>query len=547
MIRHCALSVFVCAVTLPAQYLSLTTDRYGSKVAFSSTLTLRGETRNDYSKLFQLQTGGTPVTLRSTPAVYTYPGDRAPANYPALSRPEFSADGTRLAFTGERSCLGGSGCVSVERLRGDVMWLDGSRETPGAGTARISASGEWAIYYNPTSLVSPYRFVRVNLTTGVSEFTAAALYGTPGTGRRVVADDGTVVGTSGNSGLVVRRPKQNDITIPLSCTVYSVTLSTDGRWAIVQTADEHPMLWLVDLLVYQSEPIVWAAEGATQPALSDDGTSLMFLSGANWMATNGSNAVQVWTMDLVTGRLRQWTAEATGITEATISGDGQVVWAVNGEGDLLRVTGTTTTALAAAPQLSSTSNSTTWAPGSRYVLEGSSLEGATLAWQGETITPLRASSTEIEFIVPWDAATGAGSFTVDRADSPFQAGPLSGSLVTVAPEFIQTDGFVWGLRADGSPLMTTNPAAPGESVWLMLRGLGPYDASGHVLAGLSITNLRDASALDVLGAYADPGTPGHYLVQVRVPSSTQGSLWISVHPADEASPVDATYVPVAGS
>jgi Tol biopolymer transport system component len=82
--------------------------------------------------------------------------------------------------------------------------------------------------------------------------------------------------------------------------------------AVAETSDVAPMLWLVDLLARQPMPAVVATEGMRQPALSDDGMTLMFLSGANWAAKNDSLAVQVWTMDLATGRLRQWSSEAAG-------------------------------------------------------------------------------------------------------------------------------------------------------------------------------------------------------------------------------------------
>jgi uncharacterized protein (TIGR03437 family) len=384
----------------------------------------------------------------------------------------------------------------------------------------------------------------VNYSTGQSDLSPTALSGVPGTGRRMVADDGTVLNVQG-SLLVVMRPKQLDVTIPLSFTVANVTIAPDASYAIAQTADETPMLWLVNLWTYQSMPVAIDQSGVRAPALSEDGMTLMFLTGANWAATNDSLATQVWTMDMLTGHVRQWSSDAAGIKEATISGDGRVVWAVNNSGRLLRIEGETTTALEAAPVLDSLETSG-WAPGSRYVLTGSGLTGATLSWQGTPIPVLRQTANEIEFIVPWAAALGAGSFAVERADSPFQANQLAGSMTAVAPRFIQTESLVWGLRADGSPLMLSNPAQPGEVIALMMRGLGPCDAAGNALGTFTVTVVRDSTRLEVVSATADAGTPGTYLLRVRVPESASGTLYVWVGAAESGAGMDAGNIPVAG-
>lgn len=520
--------LFLLAGGLAAQYQDLTTDRHGWKAAFSSPLSLKGATRNDQPKILEVDAAGGLKTLRDEPAAIN-PGDRAPVNFPVLTKPEFSADGRRMALSGERWCIGGSGCVGVERLLGRVVWLDGSRETTGSGVARISANGRWVVYANPTSIVNPYRFHRVDLEGGRSELDRTGIYGLPRAGRRAVADDGTVLTIPGGRQLTVKKPGHPDATAALPFNAASVTLSNDARFAVAETSDAVPMIWLVDLLTFESIPAVIAAEGAAQPALSDDGMTMLFLSGANWAANNDSLAVQVWTMDLSTGRLRQWSHEAAGVAEATISGDGMVVWAVSRDGRLLRIdglTGETYTAIGAAAVLE-TPESAVWAPGSRYWLAGRGLKDANLRWLGTELSVVQSEDAWVEFIIPWNVGSGSGVLEVDRAGSPFQPFQLAGEMRPVAPRFIKTDEFIHGLRADGSPLTPGNPAAAGEEVTLLLRGLGPCDAAGRTLAQVEVV-WRSSLPVAVLDSTSDPATPGTYLLKVRIPAEASGPTLVSV-------------------
>ncbi len=167
------------APLLSAQYQDLTTDRHGAKLAFSSRLSLLGEQRNDQPKLFEIDVTGRLRTLRDTPPVVLYPGDRYPSNFPSLTRPEFNAAGTMLAFTGDRWCIGGSGCIGVERLQGNVLWLDGSREAPGSGMARISANGRWGVYYNHV----PWPRLIASTASTLKRLERVFRHGTPRNGR----------------------------------------------------------------------------------------------------------------------------------------------------------------------------------------------------------------------------------------------------------------------------------------------------------------------------------------------------------------------------
>ncbi|HNY40567.1 MAG TPA: hypothetical protein PKJ41_09235 [Bryobacteraceae bacterium] len=540
-----ALFAFSITTLLPAQFLQLGTTRDGSKVAFSSSLSLKSSTRNDNQKIYELSAAGLLRTLRDVSPVILYPGDRAPSNFPILTKPEYDSAGSILAFTGTRWCIGGSGCIGVELTQGTVVWLDGSREAPHSGTVRISANGKWAVYANPTSLVSPYRFYRVNLETGWNEFSATGLSGAATAGRRVVANDGTVVSVPGARTLTVRKPGQRDATIPLSFSTSFVTISNDASFAIAQTTEEHPYFWLVDLYTQQQIPFLWAAEGVSQPALSDDGMTLLFLSAANFAGTNDSLAVQVWTMDMITGHLRQWTTEPFGISEATISGDGLIVWATTRDGRLVRVdglSGITEPFLQSSPQVNA-AEYTTWAPGSRYRFEGAGLNSVSLSWQGLAVPIVNQAAESLEFIVPWEAATGSGAFEIDVADSPFQPLRITGEMRAVAPQFIKTAGFIHALRQDLSPLTVATPARPGETVTLLMRGLGPVDSQGRTLQPSTVFSSAFPS-IEIVSSEVDLGTPGTYRLAIRVPAITEGPLTLFVRGPGDENAADSGLLPV---
>ncbi len=540
-----ALLAFSVSTLLPAQFLHLATTHDGSKVAFSSSLSLKSATRNDNQKIFEISSSGFLRTLRDVTPVILYPGDRAPSNFPILTKPEYDSSGAILAFTGTRWCIGGSGCIGVELNQGSVVWLDGSREAPYSGTVRISANGKWAVYANPTSLVSPYRFYRLNLETGWNEFSATGLSGAAGAGRRVVANDGTVVSVPGGRTLVVRRPGQPDSTIQLSFSTSTVTISNNASFAIAQTSDQTPYLWLIDLYTQEQIPFLWAAEGVSQPALSDDGMALLFLSAANFAGTNDSLAVQVWTMDLITGRLRQWTAEPFGISEATLSGDGLIVWATTNDGRLIRVdglSGLTETFLQSSPHVDMPEY-TTWAPGSRYRFEGAGLNSVSLSWQGLAVPVVNRGADFLDFIVPWEASTGSGVFEIDAPDSPFQPLRIQGEMRAVAPQFSKTGGFIHALRQDLSPLTVANPARSGETVILLMRGLGPVDSQGRTLQPTTVFAAAVPS-IEIISSEVDLGTPGTYRLAIRLPAVTEGPLTIFVRAPSDEYASDSGLLPV---
>src|SRR5690242_11170646 len=241
---------FFACISAFAQFTQVTTDRQGSRAVFVTPLTLTGEDPNDQPKLIEATAAGQLRTILSVkPDIQ--PFDRYPRNFPILSGPELSSDGATLAWTGSRNCIGGSGCVAVERNAGSILQPGG--EIRNAGRVRISANGEWAVFSGVTSLVSPWRTMRMNLRTRETDQTIESF---TLNGARVIANDGTFVAPTFGPALTVRRPGRPPATVPTWQELTNVTISSDARFAVGQTTDPAPALLAVELATGYQTPLV---------------------------------------------------------------------------------------------------------------------------------------------------------------------------------------------------------------------------------------------------------------------------------------------------
>jgi len=538
-----------------AQFLDLATDFRGSRLLFATPLSLPDEERNDQFKIIEAFPGGLLRTLSSTKPEMLTPEDFYPSNFPVLRGPILSSDGTAAAFTAGRWCNGGSRCAGVERTLGTVL-PGGCR--PGescalasAGTVSMSANGRWALYVNPASMLHRYGMLRVDLRSGSTESSAQYLPDAAAAGARIVAGDGTVVSGSPEPFLEVRRAGSGPFRIPVRTSLDSVIVSQDARFAVGVTRDEARSLVAVELNSGLQTVLVEPEEGCSRPVLSDDGNLLLFLSGANWEARNDALAVQVWTIGVLTGRLRQWTSEPAGIVDATLSGDGQTVWAATGDGRILRLQaeGAVVDEIVAASPHATLHSATRIALGSRYELQGRGLAGVRLRWKGLALPVIGSSNDHVLFLVPAEAAVGAGAIEVEREGSPFAPLHIAVEAVEAAPLFAETEHYAWGLREDGSPLTQDNPAAPGETLTLMLTGLGPVSASGQTLLQFELRELNNSAAspslLPILDAVRDPGSEGMYLIRFRLPSAiTTDPLQLGIRVAQADHDDDWVWLPV---
>jgi len=149
---------------------------------------------------------------------------------------------------------------------------------------------------------------------------------------------------------------------------------------------------------------------------------MITLTRENWEARNNEVLVQAWTIDLITGRLRQVTAGDENLVEATISGDGTVVFSLTTSGKLLRtdmLSGETTTLVAStvearAPQFLPID------AGGRLELSGTGFIGAVVRLNGEEVPVAERTQTRMIIEVPATAAAGAGVLEFESPGSPYQ-------------------------------------------------------------------------------------------------------------------------------
>ena len=146
-------------------------------------------------------------------------------------------------------------------------------------------------------------------------------------GRRVIANNGMAVFVK--DGAVMLASRDGVLTTANTSTPSSsAIIESQGRFVVYGTASSPHQLDLYDLTEGREFPLVQADEGCAQPALSDDGRLMLFLSAANLEAKNYGLRIQAWLFDFNTGILRQLTQDPASLTEATLSGDGRIVSAV---------------------------------------------------------------------------------------------------------------------------------------------------------------------------------------------------------------------------
>jgi uncharacterized protein (TIGR03437 family) len=160
------------------------------------------------------------------------------------------------------------------------------------------------------------------------------------------------------------------------------------------------------------------------------------------------------------------------------------------------------------------------------------LAGATVRVNGAPARVVYASPTQLNFIMPMDAALGTARVNVQNLGRSGRE--VEVQVAEAAPGlFTQSQdgrGLAAALRAsDHLPLNATRPAKAGEVIELYVSGLGRSGAPVSVTIG--------GRAAEVLFAGAAPGFDGLQQVNVRIPSGLRGSQDVVVGVAGRFSNV----------
>jgi len=425
----------VFAAGLSAQFNQLVTTGDGTQVVFSSNLSLKAEPAHNWPKLYEATTGGVHLVEERFPAPPPVFLPSLEAFYQLLARDQ-SSDGSVLALNTYRPCIGGSRCVFVERFIGELSVPSRAEPFQRGGLLRVSSNGRYALSYGSTGPMPLTAILDVPTTTVTPIPQIRGTVAPPG--RRVISDNGTAVyvKTYADGAVVLVSREGVETTAKTAMPASSAIIDAEGRFVVYESASSPPQLNLYDLTEGWEFSLVWAEEGCTQPALSDDGRLMLFLSAANWEAANNELRPQAWLLDLFTGELRQMTQDPAGIVEATLSGDGQAAWAVTLAGRLLRIETSSRTVEEIVGRTAALDyDYASCVPGSECSLTGRGLAHGVFASSaplpltlggiefkvaGVPVPLVSVAPDRIQFLLSWDFQPGQYPSEVTQGDSIFQ-------------------------------------------------------------------------------------------------------------------------------
>jgi uncharacterized protein (TIGR03437 family) len=541
------LVVFACPACAQFSGLSATGD--GSSLYFSSHLRLRGSADSFDAKLFRTS-GQTPTLFQSQqrgePIGWTWD------SFYDLVAPQVSSDGSIVAYTGVRACGGGSGCLGVQTAQGMLAYSGGKALLSDTGYVNLSPNAQYALFFGRNTfgnLVPPAELI--SLATGAH---TTIPYWIGPQARRRVANDGTVaIIDAGAIRLWQVTGEQTLAGVSVPSTSYTdplLFISADARRLVYQTPRG---LARYDRAALAEEILTTAAPSSV---------------------TIDDNATVVAYVDPVDSQIhlavppRQLTREAEGISEVALSGDGRVAFAVTRQGRLLRIEVASGALTEIVPRTPSLTNSTlNSVVGYDVISPGSliSLTGLGLSASSEVAAPplprtlagvririagmdavIQSVSPEVIWLqVPWELPEQqAAKFEFLSSDSPFETGPATVSVQTLAPQAFATvdisngySTYYIAVHQDWSGLVTPdNPAHSGEFITLYFNGLGPVMpavATGEAAPADSLARVTgpfrcqfwDSIPNDsqIYFAGLAPGMVGVYQVSLQVPAGMRMS------------------------
>jgi len=449
-----------------AQFSGLSTTTNGGQVYFSSALPMRGTSQFLWPKIFRIDASGAALIAavqRSSPV--------PPTNAYVLDNPQVSGDGRLLLYRGTLNCGCCSSCFLREQHVTTLLDLTSAASSVVGANAVMSRNGRYLATFASGNVtpVPPQAFLLIDRTTSQTLFQGNTVPGSVS-----VAADGTAVLTLVGVLQLLRNGKLT----PLPATgVWSVAIDDGATTVLYETAmygTSPRRLFVLNLATLQQQPVGPAGQDSYGASLSADGKSVTYLSKVR-------GQVQVFFQRLDGSRFARLTTSPSGILEATLSGDGNTVYAVSGGGAMLRIdttTGSITTLVGPTPLMSSWSVTT---PGSLSTIQGSGLENISVTVAGLSAPILNRAPNAVAFQMPWEVPVTASTLIVPEGGNPYFDDAVALSLFTFFPSAIVlgTGSLTQpvAIHADGSSLVTDdNPALPGEMVQIYFMGGGPVTA-----------------------------------------------------------------------
>jgi len=492
-----ALLALLAALSAFGQFQDLATTDDGAHLYFSSSLRLRGAALPPHLKIFRYL--DSHFELFDQRNFEPIPGFNKTDFY-QLVRPSVSGGSTVVAFTAVADCYGGSACVFFERYQGNVRQAFTDRIIQFPGNARVSRNGRYILQFGGTG------YQAGNWLNDLSTGAARQIQGgfvLSASARQPLASNGAVLlsdSLSDKRQLLLWRQDgvqklPNSEAIPVEAVI-------DDRAAIVvyESAgfNTERKLLLIDVASGRETRLALGPRPDSQdqsfqpwfrPMLSNDGRWLLY-TGLD--ETSGVKQVFLARTD-GSGR-QQLTREPEDISEAILSGNGNLVYAVSRLGRLLRISvssGQTAELIPRTPSVAYLAGAQV--RGSLNWLFGTALADSTAVAQpplpaelaqvqvklnDRPLPLLLVSPQEIRYQIPWDAAIGLeNSLELISGNSPFENVPLRPRFEDNAPAFIrlsQPNAIAAHQNFEG--LVTPeSPARPGEIIHFYMTGLGSVD------------------------------------------------------------------------
>ena len=422
------------------------------------------------------------------------------------------------------------------------------------GEIVLSGDKQYALMINGQLVSSPRL---IDLATG--KVTVIANYTWVGD-RQVFADDGSILLQALVTGppylgqLVLWNPV-SPVPLQLSQSLQLVTRLSRNRSNVVYEAVSAANELLIAYDVASgTETVLATAPPSTpnafgqytpyfSPWITNDGRTILFES-------QDSNGVpQAFLIQTDGSNLRQLTHVLEGVSDATLSGYGNIAYAATPQARLVRIDVASGTVTELSPPSAQVSSISTPALGSLAQLSGHGLNAATAVYLNDKSVPLYLKSdTAAVFQIPWEASTASPALVrvTDNSNSPLE-GTLSVPLAAVSPSFLPF-GTTYGqiplaVHQHSNSLVTADhPAVVGEIITLYMTGLGPV--TGAVQTGVPaplkplerVVNPFTCTVgfagfspgefvvnAPVLFAGLAPGLVGVYVMNVQVPPVPSGA------------------------
>ncbi|HYM13587.1 MAG TPA: hypothetical protein VEU62_22795 [Bryobacterales bacterium] len=474
------------AASAAGQFHDLAATDDGSVLYFSSPLRQRGADQFPHDKIFRLGSDGIQLIAQRE-----YQPTAGPnySNFYRLIESNVSGDGAILSYVAQRDCIGGSSCLFVERNETTLVRPpQGSPVTTFTGRGWLSRNGRYALNFG--FVVLRLAATLIDLSTG--ERIPVPSSGAFVTGRQILTSDGAVLLLDPQAMLLWTRTGGTR-RIPAAAAPQSAAINDQGTWLVYETQVTSE-LRSVDLASGRDTLLATGSPDPYQPFLRNDGRVVSYLASPDRVAPK-----QVFVINSDgTGR-RQLTQLAEGASEAVLSGDGSVAYAVSGAGRLLRIdvaAGAAQEIIPRTPVIHYVAGAPV--PGSLNWIYGTGLSEKSALGQpplptslgdlqvtlgGAPLPLLLVSPGEIRYQIPFEAPLTDAVLAVSPSASPFEQAPMHLSLSAQMARTVQfgrevplipgaTTLDVVAHQNFDSLVDSSNEAQPGEIVHAYMTGLG---------------------------------------------------------------------------